>query len=312
MQRAIIYVFSGTGNTLVTANMVRDSFERSDVGTTIYEIKKPFGDVPSPQDFDFVGFAYPVHAFNSPQFFLKFVKTLPDANRKAFIIKTSGEPFHLNDASSHKLYNLLSSKGYDVMLDRHLLMPYNIVFRYRDELAKQMYIYNEKLCELFAADVLGGKRKEFHFKLRHIITSAVFRIQWFGAIINGRIYRIDKNKCNDCMLCLKGCPTKNITYEKEKLCFDSACAMCMKCVMLCPVDAINPGILRFWKVNGAYNFERMMNDNRIKGDFINEETKGYFRLFKKYYRKADAQIYGTDGDDECDGQSEPEDIKQHV
>ena len=311
MQRAIIYVFSGTKNTLLTAKMVGGAFENLRVSTTIYEVAKPFDDVPSPNDFDYVGFAYPVHAFNSPQFFLNFVKTLPDANKKAFIIKTSGEPFHLNDASSHKLYNLLISKGFDVTLDKHLLMPYNIVFRYNDELAKQMYMYNQKLCELFASDVLNGKRKEFHFKLRHIITSAVFRIQWVGAIINGRIYRIDKSKCNDCMLCLKGCPTKNISLKNEKLCFDSACAMCMKCVMFCPVDAINPGILRFWKVNGAYNFERMLNDSKIKGNFINEDTKGYFRLFKKYYRKADAQINGTDGDDGCDEQSEPLDIRQH-
>ena len=97
MQRAIIYVFSGTKNTLLTANMVGDSFERSGVGTTIYEIAKQFEHVPSPNDYDYVGFAYPVHAFNSPQFFLQFVKSLPDANKKAFIIKTSGEPFHLNE-----------------------------------------------------------------------------------------------------------------------------------------------------------------------------------------------------------------------
>jgi ferredoxin/flavodoxin len=310
MQRAIIYVFSGTKNTLLTANMARDSFERANVHTTIFEIQRPFENVPLPQDFDFVGFAYPVHAFNSPQFFLKFVKTLPNANKKAFIIKTSGEPFHLNDASSQKLYKMLTSKGYDVALDKHLLMPYNIVFRYQDELAKQMYIYNQKLCELFVADFLDGKHAAFHFKLRHTITSAVFRIQWIGAIINGKIYRINKRKCNSCMLCLKSCPTKNISLRKDKLRFDSACAMCMRCVMFCPVNAINPGILRFWKVNGAYNFERLMKDNSIKGDFINEDTKGYFRLFKKYYRNADAQIYGT-GDD-SDEQNESEDIKQHT
>lgn len=289
MQRAIIYVFSGTKNTLLTAKMIKDSFELSGVSTIIYEIEKPFADVPHPKDFDFVGFAYPVHAFNSPQFFLQFVKTLPSANKKAFIIKTSGEPFHINDASSQKLYKLLNSKGYDVILDKHLLMPYNIVFRYSDSLAKQMHTYNERLCASLVSDFLSEKRAAFKYKLRHRATSAVFRIQWIGAKLNGRIYKADK-KCDLCMFCVNNCPTNNISLNSGKLRFDGECTMCMRCVMLCPKDAIIPGILRFWKVNGAYDFNRILSDDSIKSDFINPNTKGYFRLFKNYYRKADVEL----------------------
>lgn len=290
MQSAIIYVFSGTKHTLLTAKMAKASFDRLGVSTTVFEVRRPFVNVPSPNDFDYAGFAYPVHAFNSPQIFLQFVKMLPDSNIKAFIIKTSGEPFHINDASSHSLYRMLTKKGFDVTLDLHLLMPYNIVFRYKDELAKQMHIYSQKMCEMLASDFLDGKRSKFKFKPRHRIASAFFRIQWIGAKLNGRIYTTDKKKCNNCMLCVNQCPTKNISFKNGKICFDGQCAMCMRCVMFCPKDAVYPGILRLWKVNGAYEFNRLIRDDSIKSDFVNENTKGYFRFFKKYYRKADAQI----------------------
>ena len=290
MQRAIIYVFSGTKNTLLTANMVKESLDLRNVQTTIYEIKKPFVGYPLPGDFDFVGFAYPVHAFNSPQFFLRFVKQLPDTSRKAFIIKTSGEPFKPNDTSSYKLCKILKSKSFDVVLERHLLMPYNVMFRYEDSLAKQMVVTNKALCELTAKQLLSGIKLECDYPLRYRLLSAALRIQWPGAIINGRVYTVNKKKCTMCMRCVNECPTKNITHEKDKLCFDSACAMCMRCVMFCPTDAIYPGILRFWRVNGAYNFNRILSNPAISADYVNEKTKGYFRLFHKYYRNVQKEL----------------------
>ena len=64
----------------------------------------------------------------------------------------------------------------------------------------------------------------------------------------------------------------------------------MRCAMFCPHDAINVGLLRFWKVNGAYRFKQLLADPNIPADFVREDTKGYFRLFRKYYRKADAML----------------------
>ena len=42
MQRAIIYVFSGTKNTLLTAKMVGGAFENLRISTTIYEVAQLF------------------------------------------------------------------------------------------------------------------------------------------------------------------------------------------------------------------------------------------------------------------------------
>ena len=297
MQTAIIYVFSGTGNTLATAKMTASSFEERGIKTTVYRVSAPFKNTPLPADFDYAGFAYPVHAFNTPRIFIDFVKSLPDSYNKAFILKTSGEPFHINDASSRKLYELLQSKGFDVTLDRHLLMPYNIVFRYKDSLVKQMYQYNEKLCDILAQDLLSGKRDDIHFKLRHKIFSAIFKIQQPGAILNGRLYSTNK-RCNMCFKCVRECPSGNISVRKGKLKFDGKCTMCMSCVMHCPRNAVNFGLLRPLKINGAYDFNSILANDNIKGDYINKNTKGYFRFFKNYYQKADRIIKEAEENEE--------------
>lgn len=290
MSNAIIYVFSGTRNTLLTAKLIKSSLELRNVETTIYEVTKPFDDVPSSALFDFVGFMYPVHAFNCPEVFYRFVQQLPGAKRKAFIIKTSGEPFKLNDASSYKLYKALKKKGFDLVQERHLLMPYNIMFRYKDSLAKQMLQTNQALSELFVKQLLSGERRRIPYSLRHRLISVIFRIIWPAAKLNGYLYSVNKKTCTNCMKCVKECPTKNISFSDGKFHFSGSCAMCMRCTMFCPTNAVNPGILKFWKVNGAYEFERLLGDPDIPSDFINEDTKGYFKLFRKYYRNAQQEL----------------------
>jgi len=291
MATAIIYVFSGTGNTLETAKMIKSSLESRDVATTIYDVNKPYTVVPSPANYDYAGFGYPVHAFNCPRIFLDFAKNLPtSANKRAFIFKTSGEPFRFNDASSYRLYKSLKRKGFDVAIDKHLLMPYNIMFRYKDSLVKQMLRYNDALCDLLVTRLISGDRDNLRYHLRHRILSVIFRIQQFGAVLNGHFYSVNRKKCTMCMRCVDKCPAQNISLSGGRLRFGGRCTMCMRCVMYCPANAVNPGILRQWKVNGAYDFARIQHDAALSSDFINENTKGYFRLFIKYYRNANKQL----------------------
>lgn len=80
MRKAIIYVFSGTGNTAKACSIYRDEFVKNGIETTVYNVKKGFENLPDPNDFDLVGFGYPVHGFNAPEIFLQLAKNLPVAN----------------------------------------------------------------------------------------------------------------------------------------------------------------------------------------------------------------------------------------
>lgn len=59
MKNAIIYVFSGTGNTKKACDIYKNEFEKNGVETTLYTVKKGFENLPDPNNFDYVGFAIP-------------------------------------------------------------------------------------------------------------------------------------------------------------------------------------------------------------------------------------------------------------
>lgn len=292
MKKAILYVFSGTGNTRIAGHMIAKALRECGYQSSVFEVTLPYSNVPDPNDFDLVGLGYPIHAFNSPQIFRNFVRQLPPLRRPApvFFFKTSGEPFALNNASSYLLYKEVRKKNFLPVQEVHLLMPYNIVFRYDDSLAKQMYLYTQAMSQALANRLAAGEQQKLHYTLRHRALSAALRIQWLGAKWNGRVYHIKKKRCNQCRRCLRECPSGNIYLKDGEIKFDHACAMCMRCVMYCPQDAITPGMLALWKVNGKYDFDALVADESLPCDFVCDQTTGYFASFNKYYNRVDADL----------------------
>lgn len=291
MKNILIYYFTGTGNTRIAAKAIKSELERLKYHVTLYEIRVGQKQLPDPNDYDMIGFGYPIHAFNAPKFYLKQIKQLPKVNhKKAFIFKTSGEPFGFNKVSSWTLYHLLKRQGYILQMERHLLMPYNIMFRYKDQLAKQMYQHTLSMSKVIAYDIHMNKSKKIHFNWLLLPIMYLFRIQWFGAKINGPLFYAIKDLCISCSQCASVCPTNNIIMKDGIPTFGGDCTMCMACVMHCPTDAIRPGIVSKWRVNGTYPFESLAHDDLISADFIHEGTKGYFKLFKKYYEKTNEEI----------------------
>ncbi len=326
MKKAIIYIFSGTGNTYKAGELIAADAVKFGVDTTICRIVKTqqgnYESVPDPNDFDVIGFGYPIHAFNTPKMFLDFVKQLPDSKEKykpAFIFKTSGEPFGANSSSSFSLCKALRHKGYEPKLDFHMLMPYNIMFRYPDEMAKQMYVHTEEMSgligkwvkEIAEDHMINGRKVSIHglqplrFNVFATHWSYLLRIQWFGAWLSGLIYKVDQDKCTGCGICEKVCPAGHITLVDGKPKFGHQCTMCMGCAMACPNDAIKPGILTPWKVNGNWNFCKLLADEELSDDYTDREDAGYFKLFRKYYRRTE-EIY------ESEKAEEPDDMAPHT
>ena len=291
MKRAILYVFSGTGNTNMAADRIARALTARGWHASIWDVRTPFFVAPDPREYDVVGFGYPVHAFNTPRFFLQFTKTLPKVEQTpAFIFKTSGEPFAMNSASSWPLARLLRKKGFMPILDRHLLMPYNIMFRYPDALAKQMAAHTKGMAEVIAEQVTAGRGQMPRYFPWTILWMYLFRLQWLGAKLNGPLLRAKKEICIGCGQCAATCPAENIQMQGSIPRFSGRYTMCMGCVFRCPVDAIRPGFLSAWRINGPYPFERLEKDAGVPDIYVDAQTKGYFRLFRPYYAQTYAEI----------------------
>ena len=293
MKKAIIYFFSGTGNTALVAALYKKYF--SDYEVELFQIKmvdKKYVDFPSPDDFDLVGFAYPIHGFNAPKVMNDFTKLLPPQNGKdAFVFKTSGEGLWVNNYSSQKIIRRLEKRGYCFLCERHYVMPYNMIFRHTPEMVKSEWIYADALVRLNVQEIQRGKREKVHRSPLAAWFVPIVRVEWIYAKAQGPFMKVDMKKCVRCMKCVKNCPLSNITFENEKFKFGTNCALCVCCSFGCPTKAISIGLLNGWRVNGSYEIEKTALDASIPFPAFGENLRGLKRLlYYKYYRRADKAL----------------------
>ena len=137
--RVLFTVFSASGNTARVCGLFAERLQERGAECVTLKIRKD-AETPDVAAFDTLVIGYPVHGFNAPQNVLDFAKGLPQTDEKGYyIVKTSGEPLHVNDASSRKLRKILARKGYDYRGEFHYVMPYNMIFRHSDKMAALMW-----------------------------------------------------------------------------------------------------------------------------------------------------------------------------
>lgn len=291
MKNAIIYVFSGTGNTKKACDIYKSEFEKNGVETTLYTVKKGFENLPDPNNFDYVGFAYPIHGFNAPYIMLDLAKALPKANgtKQYFVVKTSGEPLKINNVSSIKFNDIMKRKGHVPFSEYHYVMPYNMIFRHTDEMAARMKNTLEQLASVEAREVICG--------VEHKLSKVPFGrfVAWVGRIeqpamkVNGRFFKVDGNKCIKCGACAKNCPVGNIKMDGNgKFSFGGDCVMCTRCSFNCPTNAFDIGMLNGWKVNGRYSYKLPEKPEEDKHAWYCKKA------YKRYFEEAQKKIAASE------------------
>ena len=280
MKIAIVY-FSGTGNTEKVLKEFESFFKIQN--NEVKMIKIESGEY-IPTDIDILIIGYPVHAFNAPKIVLDYFNNISffKEDLPTYIVKTSGEGLTLNNGSSNKLTSILKNKGITIFNEYHYLMPYNIIFRHSDKMAYKMWKIVLELIPLDAKEILDKKRIVIKYSLGTKFVSNALRIEQPGAHIIGSGFEVNNN-CIHCGLCEKNCPTKNIIIKNNKVYFKEKCIICMRCVFNCPKDAIKPGILNRWKVNGQYSFSYSDDENCKHQNYCK-------RSYKKYFDKSNEKI----------------------
>lgn len=290
MKKILICYFSGTGNTKKVVMRAKEEFEKLGNEAVLYSIDEGKFEYDL-NEFDSLGIAYPIHAFNAPSIVIDFAKKLPKLKLKnkkekkqLFVIKTSGEPLALNNISSYKIKSILKKKGFELTNEYHYCMPYNIIFRHTDNMAYKMWNLIERVLPLDCREIVDGKNVKLKYVPFGHTMAWVFRIEHWGGRVNGRHYKVN-DKCVNCQLCVKRCPTQNITIDENgKFHFGKNCLMCMRCSFFCPKDAFKIGWFNKWKVNGAYNFN---NPNETE----EERHKRYCKnSYKKYFARNEKKI----------------------
>ncbi|MDE6201262.1 MAG: EFR1 family ferrodoxin [Clostridiales bacterium] len=293
MKILLIY-FSGTGNTKRIADLYKSAFESREAQVDSIELPLA-APLPDVDGYDLIGLGYPIHGFNAPKLLLTLCKTLPKRNKKtdgyknAFIFKSSGEPVRMSDVSSLKMRKILKRRGYKVNNEYQYVMPYNIIFRHTDSQVYKMWTVAQKLVPADVDEILQGKPRLPKKMFMGGFLAWVLRCEHWGAHIIGKSYKANK-ECVKCGKCQKLCPMGNIrTNKKGKIKFGGKCIICMRCVQACPKAAINIGLLRSWKVNGAYSFEQPNEPSPPT-----KHDKYCKKAYGRYYRDAQERIDSFD------------------
>lgn len=298
--KILICYFSGTGNTQKVVDCYANIFASQygdDVTIARMEDKFEY----NLDDFDILGFGYPVHAFNAPSIALRFAKKLPKLKNKktAFIVNTSGEPLKLNNISSIKLTAILKRRNIIVNNEYHYCMPYNMIFRHGDEMAYRMWTTAQLLAPLDIKEIKDGTRSRLQKVFMGGFVAWVMRCEHWGGRLNGKQYKVSDH-CVSCNKCVRICPTNNITVKDGKIKFGGKCIMCMRCAHLCPTDAIKIGWFNSWKVNGAYSFKKpKAPDTKRYNKMLTNAYKKYFEITDK--RIAENYPDGVNKDELIDG-----------
>ena len=286
MKQAIFIYWTGTGHTKRLVHETAKRFEEEGLwSSTFFEVKS--GSVPpSLRPYDLVVFSYPIYAFNLPGYFAKFLKKLNLKEGGSYLIlKQSGEPISLNNASSYPLIGRIKRSGRPFLGEYHFLYPYNIHFRYPDDFVKEILNYDGLLLDILVDNLQKGTVRRFPYNPLWHFLSFLFRIQRLGAKINSRFYAVDPSKCILCQKCIAGCPMGNIALKEGKIVFGRECEMCMRCSFLCPKDAIGIGLLKGWKVNGSYHLAGIGNDASLQGQYSFAFHRGFYSWFNKVVQK---------------------------
>ena len=231
--KKIIYYFSGTGNSLYTANKIAQAIG----GAELVSVRC------NPQDFsatdaDVIGFVCPVYEWDIPGTFKKFIQQL-DINPKAYVFMVATYIAVLGK-SFETVQKLLEEKGTKLNYGRAIRCVASQCIAYPPfPPEKIMLPYMEKQIKKTCKEI--QQKKERAYPRMSPITRRRFpKIMGPYLAIE---HEYDKgfftdDRCKGCGICQKVCPTRNITMENQKPNWNHHCHGCNACVAYCPTKAI--------------------------------------------------------------------------
>ncbi|HAQ56968.1 MAG TPA: 4Fe-4S ferredoxin [Acholeplasmatales bacterium] len=239
----MIYVFSGTGNSLHAARVI--AARTNDVVTSIAAERDRTGKFPSfrPNADEALGFVFPIHAWGMPRFVADFIRDLTIEGDISYIyaVSTCGAEEGDTPAAVEKL---LRQKGRSLDGAFSVAMPDNYVIgmdtkepERRDRMLSEAEPRIARIAESIAKREKGvrmplrGKGAPFKSGFIHPLFSRF--------MIRTAPFRVT-DACIQCGLCAEICPVHTIKLDPLPV-WGKACTQCLACINRCPVEAIEYG-----------------------------------------------------------------------
>ena len=234
----ILFLFSGTGNSLNVAMRIQKSIENCE----ILSIPKVLEEEKYTYDAVKIGFIFPVHFQNVPNIVRKLLKNIKIiGNPYLFAIVTSGGEIGKTFQNINKL---LDNQNRTLHSEFSLVFPSNsIIMEDRsstpeeiDRLIKNSEVRINEIIEIISNNKIE-KCKYTKSSFKNRFGSLMGRF-FLYRIFNDSRFKVDNEKCVRCGTCVSVCPMNNIEIIEDKVTYNHNCECCLACIHWCPKNAI--------------------------------------------------------------------------
>jgi len=252
-QNLLIIYYSGTGNAKRVSEWIIEKSREAGINSYLFSFPQYLkGPLPDLQGKTLIGICSATHGFNLPHSALKMIcrfKTAPGSD--IFLINTRAG-MKLSQLFLPGLSGLaqifpalvLRLKGYRIVAMRPVDLPSNWISLHpglKQKVVNSMVQHWKIKVEKFADDLFIGKRTYWpaFVSLPFDLLVAPLAVGYYfvGRYILAKTF-FASDKCNDCLLCLKACPTKSIILKDNRPFWKLTCESCMHCMNFCPQRAI--------------------------------------------------------------------------
>lgn len=263
MKKVGIFYFSGTGNTQIVAELIKEEFLNRGDSVDLIRIEDVLKNRTEIKmgSYDLIGIGHPVYGFSAPAIISDFIKAMPKGNgQNVFIFKTAGGVAPINYNASKGVIRKLSKKGYRIFYDRILSIGSNWIVKFDDSVMQQLYQTAQHKVKIMCDEISAGKTRmlKLGFPMSLLIGNVTFFHDMWVWIL-GKDYSVS-SACNLCGKCIRSCPTGNIVERNGKIRFKLSCLWCMRCIYGCPQNAIRHRMLSFFVVSGGYDVKKILGN----------------------------------------------------
>jgi Pyruvate/2-oxoacid:ferredoxin oxidoreductase delta subunit len=265
-----IYFISGTGNARASSEWIRDEAEKAGLKAIVQSIDRPETLVlPGNDDKPLIGFAFPTHGFNGAPIMIRFIAGFPRGlGREVFLLNTRAgmklSKIFMPGISGVALVLpafILWLKGYRCIGFRPVDLPSNWIPLHpgiKEKVIRSIFHRCEGIVRNFTKTLFSGKR--VYTGLYSLPLDLLISPVALGYYIGGRFFLsktfIASDKCNNCGLCMKECPTSSIRMVAGRPYWKLTCESCMRCLNFCPnkaIEAAHGMAAAFWIIFTAIN-----------------------------------------------------------
>lgn len=236
--KTTLFYYTSTGNSLWIARALARELGNAEVVSIIDWDKKP-----PVTESQLIGLIFPVHIWGVPKRVLEFLNHL-SAIQAEYIFAVANHGGQVSNTLV-QLKQVMQSKGLRLSSGWEVAMPSNYIpWGGPVPPAKQKKLFAAALTKISYMAPQINSRVETPMEKGPLWQRIVFT--WIYKISFPHIPEMAKNfwvddRCNQCGLCVKLCPSKNIMLHNDKLTWQNHCEQCLACVQWCPQEALQYG-----------------------------------------------------------------------